>query len=253
MNAMHDKHVVITGGGTGVGSAIAQAFAAQGAKVTITGRTLAPLQALAAQLPNTIALCSDVTDRESVEQMLLLAREHHGAIDIAIANAGAVQSTPFSKITAQQWQQSIAVNLTGTFNLFQACLLQMQDNGWGRLIAIASSAGLKGYAYVGDYCAAKHGVVGIVKSLALETAKKGVTVNALCPGFVETPMLDRSIENIMQKTSMSEDQARAVLSKDNPMGRFIQPQEVADSAVYLCTKGAASINGQSIAINGGEA
>ncbi|EPJ51558.1 MAG: BdhA protein [Osedax symbiont Rs2] len=253
MNSLQTKHVIITGGGTGVGSAIASAFAEAGAKVTISGRTAQPLQQLAAQLPNTIAICCDVTDRQSVERMLEQARTEHGPVDIAIANAGAVDSMPFSKISADQWQQSLDVNLTGTFNLFQATMAQMQQLGWGRLIAIASTAALKGYPYVSHYCAAKHAVVGLVRSLALECASKGLTANALCPGFIETPMLDRSIEKIMQKTSMDRSQARAVLNKDNPMGRFIQPAEVADSALFLCTDGAASINGQSIAINGGEA
>ena len=253
MDSLINKHVVITGGGTGVGSEIAKAFDKVGAKVTITGRSIGSLNQVATQLQNSIAIVSDVTDRQSVESMLRQAREKHGPIDIAIANAGAAQSVAFNKISAQQWQQSIDVNLTGTFNLFQACLDEMQGNGWGRLIAIASSAGLKGYRYVSHYCAAKHAVVGIVKSLALETAKKGVTVNALCPGFIETPMLERSIENIMQKTAMSRSQARETLSKVNPMGRFVQPEEVAASVIHLCTASAASINGQSIAINGGEA
>ena len=253
MNSLQAKHVIITGGGTGVGSAIASAFAEAGAKVTITGRTEQPLQQLAARLPNTIAICSDVTDRDSVERMLEQARAEHGAIAIAIANAGAVESVPFSKISTDQWQQSLDVNLTGTFNLFQATMAEMQSAGWGRFIAISSTAGLKGYGYVSHYCAAKHAVVGLVRSLALECASKGLTANALCPGFIETPMLDRSIENIMQKTSMDRSQARAALNKDNPMGRFIQPDEVANTALFLCTVGAASINGQSIAINGGEA
>lgn len=253
MQLLQDKHVVISGGGTGVGSAIARTFAESGAKVTITGRTAAPLQALAAQLPNTIAVCSDVTDRDSIDAMLTAARDQHGPVHIAIANAGAVQSQPFGKISAQQWQQSLAVNVTGTFNLFQATLLEMQASGWGRLIAIASTAGIKGYPYVADYCASKHAVLGLVRALALECAATGVSVNALCPGFIETPMLARSIENIMQKTAMDQQQARAVLLKDNPMGRFIAPSEVADSALFLCTSGAGAINGQAIAINGGEA
>ena len=252
MSLVQGKHVLISGGGTGVGSAIARSFADAGANVTIIGRSEQPLLEVAGQLPNTRALCADVTDRESIERMLEKARAEHGPVNVTIANAGAVESTPFKRMTSEQWQQSLAVNLTGTFNLFQSTLDEMTEAGWGRLISIASTAGLKGYPYVSGYCAAKHGVIGLVKALALETAKKGITVNALCPGFVETPMLERSIENIMQKTAMSREQARSALSKDNPMGGFIQPEEVAQTALYLCTQGATSINGQAIAINGGE-
>lgn len=252
MNDVKDKHVLISGGGTGVGKAIATVFAGAGAKVTIIGRTEQALLSVAGELANTLGLCADVTDRASIEQMLDEARAVHGPVAITIANAGAVETAPFKSVTDVQWQQSLNVNLTGTFNLFQSTVNEMTDAGWGRLISVASTAGLKGYPYVSSYCAAKHGVIGLVKALALETAKKGLTVNALCPGFVETPMLERSIENIIQKTAMDREQARAALSKDNPMGGFIQPEEVAQAALYLCTAGASSINGQAIAINGGE-
>lgn len=249
---MQGKHIVITGGGTGVGAALAKAFDLAGANVTVTGRREEPLQIIAGQLSRGQAICADVTDRESVRAMLNTARVRFGNIDIVIANAGAVESTPFAKMTMGQWQDTLAVNLTGTFNLFQEALADMQQKQWGRMIAVASMAGLKGYQYVSAYCAAKHAVIGLVRSLALEYAREGITVNALCPGFTETPMLERSLENIVNKTAMTAEQAAATLNKDNPMGRFIQPEEVAQTALYLCGCGAASINGQAIAISGGE-
>lgn len=242
---MQGKRVLITGGGSGVGADLARGFAAAGAEVVITGRRLAPLEEVAARV-GARAVAADVTDESSVAAMFAAA----GPCDIVIANAGAAESAPLARTTLDQWNAMIAVNLTGVFLTLRDGLRQM--TGWGRLISVASTAGLKGYAYVAPYAAAKHGVVGLTRSLALEVAKKPVTVNALCPGFLETEMTDRSIANIMEKTGKTADEARAALAATNPQARLIQPAEVTAAALWLCGPGSEGINGQAIAIAGGE-
>lgn len=247
MTDLCGKTVLITGGGSGVGAAIAVAMAKAGASVWIAGRTQKSLHSTA-QLHSAIStIVADVTDEKSTKKMFKAC----GPCDIVIANAGASQSAPFAKTDCRTWDQMIAVNLTGVFLTFREGLKQLPKSD-GRLIAISSSAGLKGYAYVGAYAAAKHGVIGIVKSLALEVAKTEITVNAICPGFLDTPMTERSIENIIAKTSMNKQDAETALTSHNPQGRLIQPQEVAATALWLCSDEARSINGQAISISGGE-
>ena len=239
------KRVLITGGGSGLGADLARGFVAAGAEVVIAGRRQAPLQEVAAQV-GARAVVADVTDEASVAAMFAAA----GRCDIVIANAGAADSAPFGKTTLAQWNALLAVNLTGVFLTFRDGLAQM--SGWGRLIAVASTAGLKGYAYVAPYAAAKHGVVGLTRSLAQEVAKRPVTVNALCPGFLDTEMTDRSIATISAKTGMDAAAARAALAGQSPQNRLIQPAEVTAAALFLCGAGAEGINGQAIAIAGGE-
>lgn len=241
------KHVVVTGGGTGVGAATAHAFAEAGAAVTTLGRTEATLAAQ--NLPYQVC---DVTDHEGVRSAMAAAREERGPISIAIANAGSAESAPFAKTTPNAFQRMLAINLTGVYNTWQACLDDMKGDGWGRMIAIASTAGLKGYPYVSGYCAAKHGVVGLTRSLAVELAGTGITVNAVCPGFVETPLLERSIDNIVAKTGISRDDAARSLKAGNPQRRFIQVDEVADAALWLASDAARSINGHALSLSGGE-
>ncbi|PID37203.1 MAG: 3-hydroxyacyl-CoA dehydrogenase [Rhodobacterales bacterium] len=244
---LKDRHIVVTGGGTGVGAATAHALKEAGATVTIMGRRAEPLQAQG--LP--FQTC-DVTDATAVQAAFDAARKAHGPVSAVIANAGAAQSAPFLRMKPESLQAMLSVNLIGVSNVWQAALPGMIGQGWGRLIAIASTAGLKGYAYVSAYCAAKHGVVGLTRALALELGTTGVTVNAICPGFVETPMLERSVANIVEKTGQTEAQARDTLMAGNPQQRFVQPEEVASAAVWLCSEGAASVNGHALAISGGE-
>ena len=240
-------HVVITGGGTGVGADTAQHFARAGYRVTIMGRTEATLKAQ--DLP--YQLC-DVTDASQVAAAFDAARAEQGAIDVVIANAGAATSLPFAKMTAADLTTMTDVNLTGVFNVWQAALPDMKTAQSGRMIAIASTAGLKGYPYVVGYCAAKHGVIGLMRALALELAPTGITVNAICPGFIETPMLARSIDNIVKKTGMSAQDAAKSLTKGNPQRRFIQTDEVAGTALWLCSDAARSVNGHTLSLSGGE-
>lgn len=245
--SIRDRHIVVTGGGTGVGAETAQLFAEAGAKVTIMGRSEAPLQAQG--LPYQIC---DVTDAAAVTEAFSAARDAHGPVAAVVANAGAADSVPFAKMTPEVLNNMLAVNLVGVANVWQAALPDMKAQGWGRMIAIASTAGLKGYPYVAAYCAAKHGVVGLTRALALELAGAGITVNAICPGFIETPMLDRSVANITEKTGKTEAEARAALYAGNPQKRFIQTDEVAQTALWLCSDAARSINGHALSLSGGE-
>lgn len=248
---MTKQHVVITGGGSGVGAKIARTFADAGARVTILGRRMEPLQEVAQKI-GAFPVTADVTDATGLRQALDTARETHGPISVAIANAGAAPSAPFQKISADDFNASLSVNLGGVFNLWQAAQPDMLTAGWGRLIAVASTAGLKGYGYVSHYCAAKHGVVGLTRALAQELGRSGVTANAICPGFIETPLLERSIEAIVDSTGMTPEKAIKSLLSGNPQKRFVTTEEVAQTALWLCSDGAASVNGHALALSGGE-
>ncbi|MEQ4540300.1 MAG: SDR family NAD(P)-dependent oxidoreductase [Billgrantia sp.] len=246
MDRLIGKRVVITGGGSGIGADMALAFAEAGADVTIIGRRREPLDTTACRHP---AIACEIADVTREADMVALF-ERLGEVDIVIANAGAAESAPLTRTGLDQWQRMLDVNLTGVFLTLREGLKRVRDGG--RLIAVASTAGLKGYAYVAPYCAAKHGVVGLVRALAQEVAERDITVNALCPGFTETPLLEASVATIVAKTGQSPEQARAHLQSTNPSGRLIQPAEVTATALWLCGPHSGAIHGQAISISGGE-
>ncbi len=251
---LQGRHALVTGGGKGIGLAIAQALLGEGATVTLAGRSEATLKEAVASLANTKVqyVVMDVSDTESVQTAFQLSQGRDGRIDILINNAGQASSASFLKTDARLWQSMLDVNLSGSFICMQQALPAMLEAGWGRIVNVVSTAGLKGYAYVSAYCAAKHGVIGLTRAVALEVAAKGVTVNAVCPGYTETDIVKEAVANIVAKTGRTEDQAKAELAAGNPQKRLVQPQEVADAVLWLCMDGASAMNGQSIAVAGGE-
>jgi NAD(P)-dependent dehydrogenase (short-subunit alcohol dehydrogenase family) len=251
---LQGRHAVVTGAARGIGAAIAASLAARGARLTLLGRRREPLVELSASLPGGphATAIADVADPAQVQAAFAAARSAGGPVAVLVNNAGAAESAPFGRTSLELWQRMLSVNLTGTFLCTQAALPDMLAAGWGRVVSIASTAGQKGYAYASAYAAAKHGVIGLTRSLALETARRGVTVNAVCPGYTDTDLLRASVENIVERTGRGAEAARAELAAANPQRRLVRPAEVADAVLWLCGDGAAAVNGQSISVSGGE-
>jgi 3-hydroxybutyrate dehydrogenase len=244
-------HAVVTGGARGIGREIASRLTQAGHIVTVLGRDRATLDEVVAKGAARFALVADVTDQAAVSAAIAQAAARQ-PIDILIANAGTAESAPFARSDAALFARMMDINFMGVVHSIQAALPSMRERPSGRIVAISSTAGLKGYAYVSAYAAAKHAVVGLVRSLALELATTRVTVNAVCPGFTDTDLVAGSIDNIMKKTGRDHAQAVAELTRHNPQGRLVSPSEVADTVLWLCGEGAGAITGQAIAVAGGE-
>ena len=249
---LEGRHALVTGGGSGIGAAIARTLADAGATVTIIGRREDTLRAVAAEHSAIHGVTGDVTDRASLSAALTVARAAHGPFHILVNNAGAAESAPFERIDEDHWRRMMAINLDAVFTVSQAVLPDLRAADAGRIVTIASTAGVKGYAYTAAYAAAKHGAIGLTRALAAELARTAITVNAVCPGFTDTAIVDDAVAQIAAKTGRDAATARADLAAFNPQGRLITPQEVADTVLWLCLPASRSITGQAIIVAGGE-
>lgn len=254
---LEGQHAVVTGGSKGIGAAIARSFAERGAKVTIMSRSLETLESTANALRTdtgaavTVIEC-DVTDAASVRRAFALAVESKGPVQVLVNNAGAAESVPFAKMNRGTWDRMIAVNLTSTYACSAEVLPAMLSAKAGRIVNVASTAGLRGYKTMTAYCAAKHGVVGLTRALALETAKHGITVNAVCPGYTDTDLVDSAVANLASVFKTSEGDARAMLIRTIPRGSLTTPEEVANAVAWLCSPDAGAVTGIALPIAGGE-
>ncbi len=253
--ALTGRHAVVTGAARGIGAAIARRLADDGVRLTLLGRDLDALRRFAATLPpraTVLALACDVADATQVAAAFEAARQAHGPVAILVNNAGQATTAPLVKTDDTLWQRMLAVNLTGTFLCTRAALPDMLAARAGRIVQVASTAGQRGYAYCSAYAAAKHGVIGLTRSLALEIATQGITVNAVCPGFTDTDIVADSVQRIVDKTGRSTAEAMAEFTRHNPQGRLVRPEEVAELVAWLCGDGAAAVHGQSLSVSGGE-
>jgi NAD(P)-dependent dehydrogenase (short-subunit alcohol dehydrogenase family) len=248
MGRLEGQRALVTGAGSGIGAAIATALAAEGATLTLVGRNAGRLAQQAAVLGGAATSVCDITDESAVERLAATA----GDVDLLVNNAGAAESAPLERTDLALWRRMLDVNATGAFLLCRAFAPAMVERGGGRIVNVASTAGERGYAYVSAYCAGKHALVGLTRALALELAATSVTVNAVCPGYTETPLLERAVEGIVTTTGRDTDAARRTLGRDNPMGRFVRPEEVASAVAWLCEPAQAAVTGRTITVAGAE-
>jgi 3-hydroxybutyrate dehydrogenase len=246
------RHALVTGGGRGIGRAVAAALTGAGAAVTVVGRTEAVLSEAVRSGHAGGYVVADVTDDRALRGGIERAVAARGAVDILVANAGGAESAPFAKADPELFRRMFDLNVMGAVHATRAVLGGMVARGFGRIVAIGSTAGLKGYAYVSAYCAAKHAVVGLVRALAIETATTGVTVNAVCPGYTDTELVRGSVERIAAKTGRSREDTLAEMLGANPLGRLVKPEEVAAAVLFLCSPEAAAVTGTTLAVAGGE-
>jgi NAD(P)-dependent dehydrogenase (short-subunit alcohol dehydrogenase family) len=246
------RHALVTGAGTGIGEAVSRQLHTDGYRVSLVGRRPEPLAALSASLgENAYAITGDVTDRSSISSAFTSARERFGSIEILVNSAGMAPTAPFHRVDFADWQRTMDVNVNGVFHCSQIALEDMLGAGWGRIINIASVASLRGFPYVSGYCASKHAVLGMTRAVALEVATQGVTVNAICPGYVDTDIVRTAISEIVAKTGRTEEDAMRHFTESNPQGRLVEASEVASAVSWLCSDGAVSVTGQAVAIDGG--
>lgn len=247
-----DRHACVTGATRGIGRAVAEALVSAGARVTILGRTQGSAERARAELGAQLAVAADVTVTEALVAALKETAERGGPVEILVNNAGGVASAPFARIALDDLREMMALNLEPLVTATQSVLPSMVSRGFGRIVNVASTAGLKGYPYVAAYCAAKHAVVGLTRALAAETATTGVTVNAVCPGYTDTDLVRDAADKLADKTGRSQADIVAEFAKHNPMGRLVQPAEIAASVVWLAGDAASAMTGQAIAVAGGE-
>ncbi|HEY2447172.1 MAG TPA: SDR family oxidoreductase [Rhizomicrobium sp.] len=249
--SLEGRHAVVTGASRGIGAAIAARLADMGAQTTLMGRDASALESEASRNPDARVIVCDVTNPDQIEKAFAEARAR-APISILVNNAGAAESAPFLKTSDEMLERMLAINLMAAFRCTRAALPSMIGSGWGRIVNISSIAGLRGYPYVSAYVAAKHALIGVTRALAMETARQGITVNAVCPGYTDTALVRKSVATIVAKTGRSEDEALGELVRHNPQARLIRPEEVADTVAWLCSSAAESITGQAIAVAGGE-